>query len=110
MKAGVILLVAALCGCMHRVTPRSTGQDRVDVFRIACSSATNCTSNSPRTSFPASTAPAGVILVTRNGVILAESIDYTTSSDSLGMVTVTFTSQPVTDGDIIQLRYLAAAW
>jgi len=101
----LLLLALASAGCIHRVTPASL--DHADVFRVICASATNCTGNVPRTSYTASGPAAGGVLVARNGVIMAEGIDYTATATG-GVATVTFTQQPVTDGDVIQLRYVDA--
>src|SRR5215471_193892 len=107
MKLPALVLLLALTGCHHRVNPTGASADHADVFRVICASATNCTGNVPRTSYTASGPAAGGVLVARNGVIMAEGIDYTATATG-GVATVTFTQQPVTDGDVIQWRYVDA--
>jgi len=101
----VLLLALAAASCMHRVNPASS--DHADVFRVICASGTNCINNVPRTVYTATAPAAGGIMVARNGVIMAEGIDYTAAATA-GVATITFTAQPVTDGDVIQLRYVDA--
>ena len=103
-RRSLFLVCTALAACVHRVN--LNGTDKSDIFRVDCAAATNCTNNTPAKIFTASGPAAGGILVARNGVILAENIDYTAAATA-NVVTVTFTSQPVADGDIIQLRYVA---
>lgn len=104
MKRILFVALAAAIACTHRVN-LNQAPAQIDAFHIACVSG-NCVRN-----FVTSGVPAGDVQVTRNGLVLysgPQAFDYSAAADSAGKITVTFTAQPVADGDLILLRYVSS--
>lgn len=103
MKRIVFVALTAALACTHRVN-LNQAPPTADAFHIACATGPCLRA------FTTSGVPGGGVEVTRNGMVLYEGpqhFDYSAAADSAGKVTVTFTAQPVTDGDLIVLRYRA---